>query len=200
MSCLAFSLVLANAPSQHEGFDPNSESAQMDRRTNHELLQQAVEQVGRYMTMDRLVPSYHNVVTIAGLDLKLQLTMLGVIANDVRFYLGYTREGNHVPVRLAAFDCLLIASTPGSKMEIANYLFTVAARDSSRVVRRHVAKGICEALVFALSIGGIKVAPQKFVEGEPRQPVDEIELGLKALKKEVGKSAVMRAGLMSVIA
>jgi len=109
------------------------------------------------------------------------------------------REGNYVPVRLAAFDCLLISSAPGSKAEVANYLFTVAAHDSSRVVRRHVARGICEALVYALSVGGIRLPAQKLIEGEGRAPVDEVEVGLKALKKEVGRSAVMRDGLMSVI-
>lgn len=91
MSCLAFSLVMAVAPGQLDGYQPNSESAQLERRTNSDLLQQGIDQVTRYMTMDRLVPSYHNVVTIAGLDLKLQLTMLGLIPNDVRFFLGYTR-------------------------------------------------------------------------------------------------------------
>lgn len=85
-------------------------------------------------------------------------------------------------------------------MEIANYLFTVAARDSSRVVRRHVARGICEALVFALTIGTIRVPPQTIVPGEPKQPVDEIDVVLKTLRKEVGKSTVMRSGLMNVIA
>lgn len=117
-------------------------------------------------------------------------------------------EGNYVPVRLAAFDCLLLSYSPTGKAELANYYFTVAARDSSRLVRRHVARGLCEALVFLISTGAIRIphdkAIQQLVEGSSADQVanaqnEELEAQLKALKKEIGRSAVMREGIMTVV-
>lgn len=38
-----------------------------------ELMQKAIAEVERYRNMDRLIPSYHNVVTIAALEVGLHL-------------------------------------------------------------------------------------------------------------------------------
>lgn len=112
-------------------------------------------------------------------------------------------------MRLAAFDCLLLGYSPTGKAELATYYFTVAARDSSRLVRRHVARGLCEALVFLLSTGQIRIPPEKAeqlvdgtgpVAGQPHKPKDdETDSHVRALRKEIGRSAVMREGVMTVV-
>jgi transcription initiation factor TFIID subunit 2 len=37
------------------------------------LLQQTISEVERYRSMDRLIPSYHNIVTIAALEVRFPL-------------------------------------------------------------------------------------------------------------------------------
>ena len=39
-----------------------------------ELMHKAIAEVDRYRNMDRLIPSYHNVVTIAALEVGVYLT------------------------------------------------------------------------------------------------------------------------------
>lgn len=109
---------------------------------------------------------------------------------------------------MAAFDCLLLAFSPTGKAELANYYFTVAARDSSRLVRRHVARGLCEALIFLIATGAIRVPLDKAealiegagpVSGGVPKVKDETDAQVKALRKEIGRSAVMREGVMTVV-
>ena len=40
-----------------------------------ELLKQALSEIDRYRSMDRLIPSLHNVVTVAAIEVGVQLTM-----------------------------------------------------------------------------------------------------------------------------
>lgn len=120
--------------------------------------------------------------------------------------------GNYIPIRLAAFDCLLLSATPGSNPLIAAYLFQIIAHDQSRVVRRHVASGISEALILALFFGAVRgaqpVQDRTLVEADGETAVnkpkaakvDEVEMSLKALKKEIGKMKEMKEGIISVIA
>lgn len=101
---------------------------------------------------------------------------------------------------------------PASKAEVASYIFRVITKDSSRLVRRHVASALSEAFIIALSVGSVKMAytsstAQNLQEADgaagaakPKPQVDEVEASLKALKKEIGRSAVMREGVMGVIA
>ena len=39
-----------------------------------ELMHKAIAEVDRYRNMDRLIPSFHNVVTIAALEVRMQRT------------------------------------------------------------------------------------------------------------------------------
>jgi len=55
------------------------------------LLKQSLSEVDRYRSMDRLIPSPHNVVTIATLEFRLILSVTGLIPNDPRVYFPLTR-------------------------------------------------------------------------------------------------------------
>ena len=39
-----------------------------EEAADNEYLQPAIEEIERYMSTDRLVPSYHNAITIAGIE------------------------------------------------------------------------------------------------------------------------------------
>ena len=76
--------------------------------TDASLLQQALVEIDRYRSMDRLIPSVHNVVSIATIEVRLthirpymQLSisqfslLLGVanlIPNDLRMFIPLTRS------------------------------------------------------------------------------------------------------------
>lgn len=51
--------------------DAFGDLAQINEVDENENLAPAVQEVDRYLSADRLVPSYHNVVTIAGIEVRL---------------------------------------------------------------------------------------------------------------------------------
>lgn len=55
------------------------------------LLRQALTEIDRYRSMDRLIPSYHNVVTIATLEFYLTLSMASLIPHEPRIFFPLTR-------------------------------------------------------------------------------------------------------------
>lgn len=88
IACLGYSLVLTtSAELQGQTVD----TSEVGREFNDEILVQSVEELDRYMEMDRLVPSYQNAVTIAGLECRIKLTLAYLIPLDIRRFLSYTR-------------------------------------------------------------------------------------------------------------
>lgn len=134
--------------------------------------------------------------------------MANLIPNDPKIYLTSTREGNATQVRLAGFDGLFLTRwyTP----KIMRYIFSVVANDSSRVVRRHVARNMCESLALLATVGEIKPEQKEeklLIEEDGTKPdkikeqkKTETDLMLRALRKdkEVGKSEVLRECVMPI--
>ena len=155
------------------------------------LLREAVDAVQRIITMDRLVPSYQNVITQAGLQTQMKLVMTGQLTNDAKMFLGYTRDGNYLPVRLIALDCLLICRPPGRTVALLPYLVSLIQHDSSERIRQHASKALSEAILLSLSLGD--------VEGTA---VDVEAAGsiVKALRKEFGRRQDLVASIQSLLA
>ncbi|KAH0591210.1 hypothetical protein H2248_001303 [Termitomyces sp. 'cryptogamus'] len=174
-----------------------------------ELLKQSVIEVDRYRSMDRLIPSTHNCVTIAALEFHMVLGVAGLIPNHPRVSFPLTREGNYTQVRVAAFDGLFLTKwyTPS----IMRYVFAVMANDSSRVVRRHVARTACHSLVLLAQMGEMKSSLKEteslLIEEDGTLPEkaketkkSELDAMIKVLRKdrEVGKNEVLREFLMPI--
>lgn len=119
------------------------------------------------------------------------------------------REGHYTQVRLAAFDGLFLTKwyTP----VIMRYILSVVANDSSRVVRRHVARNACQSLALLVQMGEMKSnlkdtesllieedgnAPEKARESKK----SELDLMIKVLRKdrEIGKNEALREFLMPI--
>jgi transcription initiation factor TFIID subunit 2 len=62
-----------------------------DKELDAELFREAMDANERAITVDRLVPSYHNVVTQAGLQAQMKSILVGQRTNDPRMFLHYTR-------------------------------------------------------------------------------------------------------------
>ncbi len=75
------------------------------------LLTHAIAEVERLQELDRLVPSYHNVITLASLDFQVAMMLANLKPRDLQLFFVYTRQGNFTPVRIAALNCLLLVGT-----------------------------------------------------------------------------------------
>ncbi|KDQ63029.1 hypothetical protein JAAARDRAFT_29020 [Jaapia argillacea MUCL 33604] len=173
------------------------------------LVKHAVAEVDRYRSMDRLIPSPHNVVTIATIDFYVILGIANLIPYDPRVFFPLTREGHYTQVRMAAFDALLLTKwyTP----KIMRYILAVMANDPSRAVRRHVARNACQSFALLVTMGDLKTSVKETEslliedDGTGSEKIkeakkSEVELVIKALRKdrEVGKNEVLREFLMPI--
>ncbi|KAJ6541894.1 hypothetical protein B0H19DRAFT_1175115 [Mycena capillaripes] len=172
-----------------------------------ELLKQSLAEVDRYRSMDRLIPSTHNNVTIAALEFYLVVMVANLIPSAPLQFFPLTREGNYTPVRIAAFDGLFMTKwyTP----PIMNYVLAVMAHDPSRTIRRHVARNACHSLALLVQMGEMKLNskdPESLLIEEDGSIPDknkesrksEMDAMIKALRKdkEVGKNEIFRELMM----
>lgn len=174
------------------------------------LRQLATQEVERLQVLDRLVPSFHNVVTLAALDFQLALVLANLRPLDLTHFVEYTREGNWTAVRVAAFNALLLLRGLQHKV-LTRYYFAVLSSDEDPVVRMHLARGLCDALAVAMATGELGVAwqrPEMLQEGDPRDNVAEqesllaqeaaqVEQVVKVLRREIGRSASVRDGFLA---
>lgn len=207
VSALACASISTIPPERGELFPTEVKSDQT--REEADLLKQSLSEVDRYRSMDRLIPSPHNVVTMATLEFRFILSVAGLIPNDPRVYFPLTREGNYTQVRVAAFDALFLTKWYTSK--IMRYILAVAAGDSSRTVRRHVARNACQSLALLVSMGELKNSVKESEtllieeDGSAQDKAkeakkSEVDSLVRALRKdkEVGKNEIVREFLLPI--
>ncbi|GAA5878689.1 hypothetical protein JCM8547_002132 [Rhodosporidiobolus lusitaniae] len=163
----------------------------------NENLAPAVAEVERYLSADRLVPSYHNVVTVAGIEFMLKLTLASLIPEDRMRFFVYTRDGNYPPVRIAAFDALLLLNPLQDVLPLVRYLFAVMRDDSSRLVQRRLAESVLESLPILAAVQDL-ATPDEGKAGKDGGR-DELANVLKALRKKPGRSMNYRTSLLSTL-
>jgi transcription initiation factor TFIID subunit 2 len=122
------------------------------------------------------------------------------------------REGNYTQARIAAFDGLFLSKW-WYQPNVIPYILITMAQDSSRIVRRHVARNACHSLALLFSMGELKASAKDkealVIEEEGNLPSDkakdakktEVELMIKALRKDkdLGKNESFRGLLMPVL-
>lgn len=142
---------------------------------------------------------------------QMVLMMANLVTSDPKVFLTSTREGNATQVRLAGFDGLFL--TKWYVPPIMQYILAIIANDSSRVIRRHVGRNVCESLALLAMIGEIKhttkdneallieedgsMQPEKMKENKKT----DVDLVIRALRKdkEIGKSEILREFVMPII-
>lgn len=221
MTCASVS---ANPPERGEFV--TGDNAPIIDEADSNLLRQAVTEIDRYRSMDRLIPSYHNVVTIATLDFYVTLSMACLIPHEPRIFFPLTRyailllkymyfilimrysEGNYTQVRMAAFDALFLSKWYSPKL--MQYFLSVMANDSSRYIRRHVARNASQSLALLVTMGELKsgkdsesVLIEEDGNGQEKARENkrsEIDILIKALRKdkEAGKNEAIREFLMPI--
>ncbi|CAL1694239.1 unnamed protein product [Somion occarium] len=207
ISALTCATVSAVPPERGEFV--NADTTPVIDQTDRDLLKQALTEIDRYRSMDRLIPSFHNVVTIATLEFHLTLSMANLIPHEPRIFLPLTREGNYTQVRMAAFDALFLSKWYAPK--IMQYFLSVMANDSSRVIRRHVARNACQSLALLVTMGELKSSAKDSEtvlieeDGNGQEKAKEsrksdIDILIKALRKdrEAGKNEAVREFLIPI--
>lgn len=174
------------------------------------LLTHAIGEVERLQALDRLVPSYHNVITLASLDFQVAMMLANLKPRDLQLFFTYTRQGNFTPVRIAALNCLLLVGNLDHRI-ISRYCFAILSLDESRIVKRALARALCEGLAVGMStgvfgVGGLRGPEALLIEEDSGQVNSaekardaELEAMLKTLKKEIGRSAGVREGFLSAL-
>ncbi|KAG9096358.1 hypothetical protein FRC06_008750 [Ceratobasidium sp. 370] len=180
----------------------------MEEEESAEVLRRAAAQVERYRSRDRLVPSRHNVISIAVVEWYLTVMMCGLVNNDPRLFLAYSQEANAMGLRLAAMDALLLTKWWRNRTLI-QYVFAVIAHDPSREVRRHVARAVIAGLAVLHAIGDVRLAgkdePLLLIEDDGSTPAKdkakkgESDMLVKVLKKEIGRSKQLRDSIMPIM-
>lgn len=119
------------------------------------------------------------------------------------------RQGNYAPLRIVAFDCLLLLGAIRHR-PIIQYISTVLGYDESRVVKRALSQSIVESLIVLMSTGELAIIQKKeptFIEEEAKlneikekdSHKSEIEKQIKSVRKDIGKLASLRAGVLNVL-
>ena len=192
ISCLANSFVPRD--SQWGQYVPANEDP--DASEDNVLLPMARQEVERFQELDKLVPSYHNVVTLACLDFQACMMLANLIPVDLAMIHAYTRQGNFVPVRIAALDYLLLLRGLQHKI-LTRYFFALLRTDESRTVKRALARSICESFAVSIIIGEKRESAT--VDNGSGSGVDLLEDMLKVIRREVGRSASVREGFLEAL-
>lgn len=134
--------------------DDEDEFDRFDDGTSTDVLEQAVREIDRYRTLDYLMPTYHNSITISCLQASMRLMMAGIIPKDLTPFMIHSRFGNFINVRLASFDALLLLGALDD-VQTTKYLCSVIGDDPVPYVRFHVAQSLAEVLGVLMAHDGL---------------------------------------------
>lgn len=170
-----------------------------DAAEDEALLQAARFEVERFQELDKLVPSYHNAVTLACLDFQSNMMLANLLPVDLPMLHAYTRQGNFVPVRTVALDYLLLLHGLQHKV-LTRYFFALLRSDESRTTKRALARSICQVIAVAVAVGE-KRDMMTAIEEEAGEATDtqRLEDMLKTFRREVGRSASVREGFLEAL-
>lgn len=162
------------------------------------LLGSACQEVERFQELDRLVPSFHNVVSMSSLDFQGNLMLANVIPVNLPLLHSYTRQGSYTALRIAALDYLLLIHGLQHKI-LTRYFFALLRSDESRAVKRALARSICQSMAVFVAVGEKRdrAVIDEGVNGRTEE--QQLDESLKIIRKEVGRSASVREGFLDAI-
>ncbi|CAO1625272.1 unnamed protein product [Sympodiomycopsis kandeliae] len=202
ISCITNAFLPVESRARGGGYVPASDDP--DARDDATLFQHAHSEITRLQELDKLVPSFHNLITLSCLDWQSAMVLISQLPLDLSMYLAYTQQGTFTPVRISAFKHLLILSGLKHRI-ITRYIFAVLRSDQDRVLKRALAKAVCEGVAIAIATDGESRAgllqesngldPESIDRAKDR----DMESALRALRKEVGRSAAVREGFLGAL-
>ncbi|SPO07635.1 related to TSM1 - component of TFIID complex [Cephalotrichum gorgonifer] len=109
------------------------------------LLKEALEEINRHLRRDEWAHSYHNILTVAGLEAKRRLMKAGVIPVDALDFVKYLQDTTTDEVRIKSWEALVDL---GFMVEpiIFRLFMCVLSTDRSPYVRHRLLGIFCEGL------------------------------------------------------
>jgi len=99
-----------------------------------------LEEITRYLNMDKLLPCYRHTVTTACLKAIRKLQKTGHLPPNPDFFRDYAKHGQYQDVRLAALECLVDYVRLEGRFDDVNYLLDIVQKDPDPGVRHALAR------------------------------------------------------------
>ncbi|KAG1474498.1 hypothetical protein G6F56_000326 [Rhizopus delemar] len=156
---------------------PNTDdSLQMDDFEGEQVNAAAKAEIERFRTLDYVIPSYHNIITVTCLKTMTKLMLKSLLPVNLSIFMQYTRYGNYLEVRITAFDSLYILCGL-SDPTLNQYLLRIVKEDPSIYVSHYVARAMLAWLGLALKensdTSAINKYAEEFAEEEGKVVVDD---------------------------
>ncbi|KAJ3332703.1 hypothetical protein HDU76_013382 [Blyttiomyces sp. JEL0837] len=136
---------MEEAEAQHDGDDMQVDIGPGE---NLELFTEAVYEIERYLTLDRLEPSYHSVITQSCLRVLTKWSMAKLIPIDLNLLLSFISPQCFTDVRITAIDGLIL--TDGLRHpKVFILLMRLLSDDPIPAVRYHIAKSLSHVASLA---------------------------------------------------
>ncbi|KAI8388692.1 Bromodomain-containing protein [Radiomyces spectabilis] len=135
---------------------------QYDDFEGENVLMAAKSEIERFRTLDYVIPTYHNIVTITCLKTMAKLMLNGLMEVNLVMFLQYTRYGNYIQVRLTAFDCLFVLKGL-TESTLTQYFLSVIRDDPCVYVSHYVARAMLAWLGLALK-DKVDSSQNRFIE------------------------------------
>ncbi|XP_061737606.1 transcription initiation factor TFIID subunit 2 isoform X2 [Nerophis ophidion] len=103
-----------------------------------------LEEITRFLNMEKLLPSYRNTITISCLKAIRQLQKNGHIPSEASLFRSYAEYGHFVDVRVAALEALVdYTRVERSSVEL-QWLVSLVQSDPSHYVRHKILAMLCK--------------------------------------------------------
>ncbi|KAI8335273.1 hypothetical protein EDC96DRAFT_469660 [Choanephora cucurbitarum] len=192
------------------------DALQHDSFEGQQVTAAAKAEIERFRTLDYVIPTYHNTVTVTCLRTLTKLMLKELMPVNLSMFMQYTRYGNFLEVRLAAFDSLFILCGL-SDPTLNHYFLSVIKEDPCVYVCHYVARAMLAWLGLAVreNAGASNAFPvratEDFSEEDGRIIVDddtsslsktpqqEFQASIENLRKRFENDTVLQQSLWDLL-
>ena len=167
------------------------------------LLNEALGEINRHLRRDEWAHSYHNVLTVAGLEAKKRLMKADVIPVDGLDFVKYLQDGTYDEVRIKCWQALVELGFMVDP-SIFKFFMCVLSTDRSPYVRHQLLKIFCEGLAsigfgeyakpktVATTANATPARPAKdlLADGEADLEMADMDSGLEIVNDEAAESVL----------
>ncbi|EPB84066.1 hypothetical protein HMPREF1544_09197 [Mucor circinelloides 1006PhL] len=188
---------------------------EMDDFEGQQVTAAAKAEIERFRTLDYVIPTYHNIITVTCLRTMTKLMLKNLLPVNIPMFMQYTRYGNYLEVRLAAIDSLFILCGL-SDHTLNQYLLDVVKEDPCVFVSHYVARAMLAWLGLAMrESSDAPVVTNRFVEefaeeegrvviDDERGPIEktpqqQFQASIESLRKRFENDTALQENLWNLL-